>query len=135
MLAAARTFCIGVARRILPALLIARARSLAVRRLKGDARQVFTQIHDQNIWGYEESVSGAGSTLRYTEGLRHSLPALLRELGITSMLDLPCGDFHWMAQMELPVQEYIGADIVAPLIAKNQAAHARPGRDFRVLDL
>jgi hypothetical protein len=58
------------------------------------------------------------------------------------MLDLPCGDFHWMAQVSLPVRQYIGADIVEPLIAKNQAAFGRLGgasgetaREFRVIDL
>jgi hypothetical protein len=136
--ASAKKFSISVARRVLPASLLMRLRSLAVRRLKGDPKEVFTQIHDKNIWGYEESVSGAGSTLEYTESLRQSLPGLLRELKIESMLDLPCGDFNWMRKVELPVLRYIGADIVEPLIAKNQAKYGggiHPAREFRVLDL
>jgi hypothetical protein len=138
LFSSARTFCIGVARRVLPGPVMTRVRSLAVRRLKGDAKDVFTQIHDKNIWGYEESVSGAGSTLRYTETIRQTLPGLLKELGVESMLDLPCGDFNWMRQVELPVSRYIGGDIVEGLIAKNQAQYGRGGersREFRVLDL
>jgi hypothetical protein len=136
--ASAKKLSISVARRVLPASVLVRLRSMAVRRLKGDAKEVFTQIHDRNIWGYDESVSGAGSTLEYTESLRQSLPALLHELKIDAMLDLPCGDFNWMRKVDLPVRRYVGADIVESLIARNQAAYAggtAPMREFRVLDL
>ncbi len=50
---------------------------------------------------------------------------LFAELGVRSVLDIPCGDFHWMAQVELRLQEYIGADIVEPLIRSNQERYGR----------
>jgi hypothetical protein len=71
--------------------------------------------------------------MRYTETIRQTLPALLAELRVESMLDLPCGDFNWMKQVELPVSRYIGADIVEPLIAKNQGQYGKssePSRSF-----
>jgi len=82
-----------------------------------------------------ESVSGAGSGLAATESIRRELPALLTELEVRTLLDVPCGDWNWMAHVELPVERYIGADIVPSLIADNNRRHGRPGREFRVIDL
>jgi hypothetical protein len=106
-----------------------------VRSLKGTPREVFTEIYRRNIWGYQETVSGGSSTLHYTEQLRQTLPALIAELRIGTLLDAPCGDFNWMSDVELPVKHYIGCDIV-PLIVQNaRIRHGRPGREFRTLDL
>ena len=45
---------------------------------------------------------------------------MLNQLDAKSMLDIPCGDFHWMKEIELPLDHYMGADIVKPLIEENQ---------------
>lgn len=92
----------------------------------------FARIRESNLWGADESVSGLGSELAATARLRHELPRLLRELGATTLLDLPCGDFHWMSEADLAGIRYIGGDIVAALMAENAA---RYGREFLVLDL
>ena len=99
------------------------------------AGEVFTLIYAQNLWGVAESRSGAGSTLSETEALRTNLPALLRQLEVRSLLDLPCGDFHWMSRLDLTGIDYLGADIVAELVAQNQTEHGAPGRSFTRLDL
>ena len=135
MFAAARTLAIDTARRVLPTPMLMRLRSLAVRRLGGDHRDVFAQIHQRNIWGYQETVSGAGSTLSYTESLRQTLPGLIRELGVRTLLDVPCGDFNWMREVDLPVERYIGGDIVPALVAETRSRYGRPGREFVVIDL
>jgi hypothetical protein len=135
LLSATRSLCIDIARRTLPASVMMQLRSLAVARLKGDHRDIFTEIHRRNIWGYQESVSGAGSTLDYTEELRSTLPALLRDLDVQTLLDVPCGDFNWMREVDLKVAHYIGGDIVSPLIVDMQAKYGSPAREFVVLDL
>jgi SAM-dependent methyltransferase len=99
------------------------------------AGEVFTLIYAQNLWGVSESRSGAGSTLSETESLRTNLPALLRQLEVRSLLDLPCGDFHWMSRLDLSGIDYLGADIVAELVARNQAEYGASGRRFLALDL
>jgi SAM-dependent methyltransferase len=106
------------------------------RRLEASAPgAIFADYFHQNKWGDGESLSGKGSNLASTEGLRGMLPAILHELGAASLLDLPCGDFHWMAQVDLSGIDYLGGDIVPELIARNSARHARPGVAFRVIDL
>jgi hypothetical protein len=68
-----------------------------VRNLHGGPREVFTEIFRRSIWGYQETVSGGGSTLHYTKKVRESLPELIGDLNVRTLLDLSCGAFHWMS--------------------------------------
>ncbi len=129
------TRSIDVARRTLPTPVFTWLSSQTVRHLRGTPREVFAQIHRRNIWGYQETASGSGSTLQYTEKLRQDLPGLLTDLGVRTLLDVPCGDFHWMSQMELPVERYIGCDIVPELIETARSRHGRRDREFHTIDL
>jgi hypothetical protein len=81
-----------------------------------DLAERFKLIYRTNLWGAETSQSGLGSELDATASLRHDLAHLLRSFEVTSILDLPCGDFAWMAQMELSGIRYLGADIVPDIV-------------------
>lgn len=96
---------------------------------------VFAAIHRRNRWSDPESRSGAGANLRAARTVREVLPALVSELGVRTLLDVPCGDFHWMSTIELSVERYVGADIVPALIAENERRHGAERRRFVVLDL
>lgn len=101
-----------------------------------DTRQVFRRIYEANVWETEETRSGPGSTLVATEAIRTHLPAVLASLQARSLLDIPCGDFHWMGQVDLSALDlYIGADIVPELVADLERSHGTPKRQFRCLDL
>jgi len=96
----------------------------------------FDYIWRNNVWGAEESRSGLGSGLDGTAELRRAIPALLRELGAASLLDLPCGDYGWMSRVDLDGIAYTGADIVADLVAKNVVLYGETDRRrFLRLDL
>ena len=69
------------------------------RRLRG-RESVFTRIYATNEWGSAESVSGFGSTLRETRVVRQVLPALVARYGVQTLLDIPCGDCHWMREID-----------------------------------
>jgi SAM-dependent methyltransferase len=97
--------------------------------------EVFRSYYEKNKWGDAASRSGKGSSLAATEELRRLLPPLLRELGVTELLDVPCGDFHWMAQVDFTGIRYTGGDIVPEMIARNEAEHGRDGVSFQVIDL
>lgn len=94
--------------------------------------QVFEKIHQTNLWGSPDSVSGLGSDFDSTSRLRQMLPELLRDLGVRSLLDIPCGDFHWLSRADLPVERYIGADIVEEIVRRNRQMYPR---EFLKLDL
>jgi SAM-dependent methyltransferase len=81
-------------------------------------RSVFETIHEKRTWG-GDSASGSGSDLPTTGSIRSALPDLISDLEIRSMLDAPCGDFHWMAHVSLDLDRYVGVDIVPRLIDEN----------------
>jgi hypothetical protein len=98
-------------------------------------REVFTEVYVKGLWGIRESRSGNGSNLEQTRTIRGQLPVLLRDLGVRKLLDVPCGDFYWLKEVELDVHEYTGGDIVKELIDENRKMFERPGRSFTVLDI
>ena len=101
-------------------------------------KQVFDHIHRNNEWKDEESISGPGSSLANTEAIRRWFPRLIRELDIRVLLDIPCGDFHWMKTMDLELDAYIGADIVEELTRANIEKYCTPdytNRQFLTLDI
>jgi hypothetical protein len=98
-------------------------------------RNIFTDIYRSNFWADAESVSGRGSTIARTEVIRASLPVLLESVGAKTLLDAPCGDFNWMRYVDLSGIEYIGADVVLELIARNRRLFETESRSFVVLDI
>jgi hypothetical protein len=96
---------------------------------------VFDDIHRNNHWKSPLSASGPGSELAETEEVRALLPGLVAELGIRTLLDVPCGDFSWMKTVELGNIEYLGGDIVASLIESNNNSYGNTQRKFSVLDV
>ena len=100
-----------------------------------DLASRFRLLHELGVYWGDESDSGDGSSMAETRALREALPDLIHRHHVESILDVPCGDAHWMAQTDLGSASYLGADIVESLIARNQARHAGSGRSFAVLDL
>ena len=96
----------------------------------------FTRIYESNHWANDESVSGDGSSFAYTRGLRAALPAMFDQFGVKRLLDAPCGDFNWMQHVlrEHPL-DYVGCDIVAPIVQKLQDRHGDVHRRFQQLDI
>ncbi|MBI5429902.1 MAG: class I SAM-dependent methyltransferase [Nitrosomonadales bacterium] len=98
------------------------------------AREIFADIYRSNYWGNSDSRSGAGSDLVQTEVVRRELPVLISEFEVNSMLDIPCGDWHWMKETNLDV-DYIGADIVPEIVQHNNELYGKDRRGFRALDM
>ena len=104
-------------------------------RFKGmNLAERFASIHNTNLWGADTSVSGLGSEANATAALLRELPRLLRTLGVTTLLDAPCGDAGWITGLDLDGIRYVGVDIVADLIAKNAAGRRALGT-FMVADI
>jgi hypothetical protein len=96
----------------------------------------FTEIYKSNYWGNNESVSGSGSTLLYTENLRNKLPDLFQKYSIKSIFDAPCGDLNWMKLLLAQVKiNYIGGDIVKEIISSHISSYKDSSTDFIHIDL
>lgn len=98
-------------------------------------RSKFSRYFRDNVFGNPESHSGEGSTLEQTETLRRALPALLAEIGASSLVDAPCGDFNWMRDTDLGIDRYVGVDIVEELIRADQQRYGNDGRTFLCRDI
>lgn len=94
----------------------------------------FDEIYSHNKWSSSESRSGGGSTIEGTKTIRNFLQKFLEEYKITSMLDVPCGDYNWMNMVQKDCH-YIGGDIVPALIAANQQKYGNNKVEFRVIDI
>ena len=97
-------------------------------------RTRFTRIYLNNSWGGSESVSGGGSDSDQTHQLKIHLPLILKDLGVETLLDLPCGDLNWMSGVDLESISYTGADIVPHLISDLQARFESSDKKFVCLD-
>lgn len=103
---------------------------------KSKTREIFTGIYKSNHWNSNESVSGPGSDLSQTRTLIRELQKLLSKYVITSVLDIPCGDFNWMNKVDLSGINYTGADVVVELIEKNVVKfRKRKNIRFKLIDL
>jgi hypothetical protein len=98
-------------------------------------KQTFERIYAENLWGDPESRSGPGSSILRTRLLRPALTQLFHEIGIRSILDLPCGDFNWMRLTDLTGISYTGADIVPNIVDRNNALYSNASRQFVSLDM
>lgn len=98
-------------------------------------KRVFTDIHEENYWSDQRTVSGPGSTIDATESLRREMPKILKHYDIRSILDIPCGDFAWMKEVDLKSIDYIGADIVEKIVRENVRMYEKEGRRFLELDI
>jgi hypothetical protein len=115
--------------------IVRKARLLAGVARSGDAEAVFHEIYDRNAWGDPDSVSGKGSNLQQTAVVREMLPAIIAEFAVHSILDLPCGDFHWMSAVDLGGASYLGGDIVPELVDRVAREYGGPGRSFQQMNL
>lgn len=98
-------------------------------------KTIFNQIYLRNAWKDNESSSGSGSNLQNTMQLRKELVPMVKELGVRSVLDVPCGDYNWMKHLDWGEIEYIGGDIVSSLIQLNNSQYGSVHKKFIELDL
>lgn len=107
-------------------------------------RRTFSNIYKRGEWGASEDkyFSGVGSSETagkfYAEHMAELLQEYARQKGRPlTIVDFGCGDFRvGRALLEkLPNFRYIGCDIVAELIAHNNAVHSSDRITFRALDI
>lgn len=116
-------------------LLRGRAKVFDFRNSFRSRQRIFEELYRNGGWGDNETRSGTGSTLRNTQKIVQLLPALLKKYNIHSILDIPCGDFNWMKEVDLGNVTYVGADIVPELISGNKGKFENHLCSFFVADV
>jgi len=104
------------------------------------AEEVFTDIYSNNRWGGSPGsfCSGSGShevsiVSPYVARVRQELDRL--GAASKSVVDLGCGDFSIGRQLAPVCGQYIGVDIVRPLIEYNLNTYGAPHVTFRHADM
>ena len=103
-----------------------------------NAKEKFTLIYKYKYWSdpfSNRSVSGYGSDDVATKNVIPNLESFFKENKISTILDIPCGDFKWMQNIDLNGINYIGADIVEDLIKKNQSQYFSGSISFKHMDI
>lgn len=90
---------------------------------------VFTEAWRNPRW------ENTASSLERTEELRAALPELMKSLEITSVLDCGCEDFIWQKSVDWSGIQYLGVDIVKPLIEKLQNQHTTENIVFQYMNV
>lgn len=97
--------------------------------------EIFTSIYRTRRWGGRDSASGPGSDIEQVEVVMKELARVMRTYSIASVLDIPCGDFHWMQKVDLNGATYVGGDIVDDVVQDNQSRYGSQMVSFLKLDL
>lgn len=108
---------------------------MTLRTSPAEMERVFGDAYRTNRWKGTESRSGPGSSLGSTAALRRQLPTVLKQLDIRSLLDAPCGDLNWMKELDPPLEQYIGVDVLPDLIADLSRRYAGRRRRFQAADI
>lgn len=99
-----------------------------------DPATVFNAVYEANYWESPESKSGPGSEQQTTTRYVPQLIQAIRDLGIRSMFDAPCGDLNWMSDIiDKTGVAYIGGDVADEAVAT--ARSRRPDLDIRHFDI
>lgn len=98
-------------------------------------QEVFNEIYKENHWNDSESKSGTGSNSIQTEEVKSILRQVVHQLNCKTMLDVPCGDFNWMKDVDIGICKYLGADIVNELVDGNIARYGSLQREFFYADI
>jgi len=103
--------------------------------MSDNLKSIFHSQYQKNLFIAGESISGPGSTMARTENIRKAIPRLLRKYAIKSLVDAPCGDFYWFQHIVGEVENYVGVDIVAPMVDANNKRYGGKKVQFKNLDL
>ncbi|TDQ08440.1 hypothetical protein [Pedobacter metabolipauper] len=103
---------------------------------------IFTKVYQENYWGGKkgEYYSGCGSHSRFIPGYARTIAEFIIKNNIRSIVEAGCGDFHVSSQILSLLHEqeygynYLGYDVVAPLIIRNTASFGSQCVKFQFKD-
>ena len=101
-------------------------------------RETFETIYREKLFGAvpgERFYSGNGSVGQFNDSYCELVAQIIHEKGITSIVDLGCGDFRIGRRLAALVDDYVGVDIVPDLIEQNRKEYGSKHLSFACLDI
>jgi hypothetical protein len=89
---------------------------------KLDLQEAFERVYAENAWGGARGKfdSGDGSLDTTTESYVAMVKDFIAERGVSSAVDLGCGDFRVGRKLAGSVRRFVGVDIVPALVERNR---------------
>ncbi len=88
-----------------------------------DKSKIFDNIYRKGLWdpvSKKDGTSGPGSDPKNANEYIVLLQALINILSIRSIVDLGCGDFQIMSQINLGPVQYMGVDVSRVIVERNR---------------
>jgi SAM-dependent methyltransferase len=101
-------------------------------RAPGDLQATFSEIYDRGVW---RGGSGAGSDVQNALLYEAYVQHLIRQPGVRSIIDLGCGDWRFTRYLDLGDCDYLGVDIVASVVERNQTTYGSARVRFQQADI
>jgi SAM-dependent methyltransferase len=101
-------------------------------------RRTFEFIYATGSWAKDthgKGTSGQGSTLGFTKLYRVFLQDFLAANGIRSVVDAGCGDWEFSQAIDWLGIDYLGLDLVVPVVQANQRQFGAANIRFAVADI
>ena len=119
---------------------LSRAAKAAIRNWRNrnlTAREVFTRVYADKIWGQgdENFYSGPGSDPEAAKPYADFVTGFMAENNIRCVVDLGCGDFRVGRMIAASGIDYVGTDVVQPLIDENNKRFRSDHVRFDCLDI
>jgi len=98
------------------------------------AMLAFMDLYESKGWG---KGSGSGSAVQRSAKSITLLSKLLPALGVTLLIDFPCGDQQWAPHLRraMPGVKYLGLDIMPGLIQRNRETYGSRATYFALMGL
>jgi len=98
-----------------------------------DRELFFTNVYKNNQWNGKISRSGTGSEFAFATQKIDLIQDIINEYNIQSIVDIGCGDLHWMKTiLDKNKIIYTGLDVVEPLLHTNKINN--PDQRFEKID-
>lgn len=106
-------------------------------RLGDDNAAIFDAIYRDHMWGEGDTSglhSGSGSYDPSVPAYVDLVQSIIARENVRSIVEIGCGDFAIGRQYAYGVEQYLGVDVAASVIAHNRKDHERDGVAFRHAD-
>ena len=100
-----------------------------------DLKTMFISTYIGKMWYEGGSISGAGSSLQYTEHIRRIVLDVINQNNVQTIWDCSCGDWTWMKEIKDKLPNYIGNDIVSELVELNTKEYGSDNIKFQCGDM
>lgn len=102
---------------------------------KVDIVRAFTKVYDENVW-QRKNTSGPGSSAQHTGAYRSFLQRVLGGYRIRRVIDVGCGLWEHLGEINWTGVEYLGIDPVQSVVERNRSLPLPPNHRFQcgVLD-